>query len=149
MTVRISRLEYQAAAFTLLWGVWLLIGNDTSLDAVAFDYLRGSWERNFPSVPARVSIGFFSVLIGLLYAAAIKINGAGMTWTPLVRVVCCSLNAAFFASVAWSVGVADLWSTGVLTYTFLSMYFAWLFRLNIPRAELALQIIWGRRPWKN
>lgn len=149
MTVRIARLEYQAAALTLAWGCWLLLGNDTSLDAHAFDYLRASWEANFPSVPARVSIGFFSVLIGLLYAAAIKINGQGMAWTPLVRVACCSLNAAFFASVSWSVAVVDPWSTGVLTYAFLSMYFAWLFRLNIPRAEHALEIIWERRPWRN
>lgn len=148
MTVRIARLEYQAAGFTLLWGCWLLAGNETSLDAMAFDYLRGSWESAFPSVPARVSIGFFSVVIGLAYAAAIKINGAGRAWTPLVRVGCCSFNAAFFASVAWSVARADFWSTGVLTYTVLSVYFVWLFRLNLPRAEHAVEVIWGCWPWK-
>lgn len=146
---RNSTLEYQAAAFTIAWGVWLLIGNDTSLDAVAFNYLRQTWESAFPSVPARISIGFSSVLIGLMYAGAVFINGAGMSWTPLVRVGCCASNAAFFASFAWSIAVADPWSTGVLTYSVLSIYFTWLFRLNLPRAEHAVEILWGRRPWKH
>lgn len=148
MTVRTYTLEYQAALFTAGWGLWLLIGGEQTIDALAFEQLRSSWGAVFPSVPVHVSVGGFSLITAICYAAAIKINGAGLVWTPFVRMVACALNAAFFASIAASIAQIDQWSTGVFTYLVISLYFSWLFFRNVPRAEQSISIMWERRWWK-
>lgn len=142
-----STLEYRAASFTILWGVWLLCGNETSLDAMAFTVLRETWQSAFPG-PVNISVGLTAVLTGVLYIVAIAINGKGATWTPITRLLCSGFNVAFFATVSFSIARVDFWSPGTLTYAAIACGFFTLFTYNTKRVEQSFSLIKGRIKWK-
>ncbi len=148
-TIKLSTLEYRASAFSALWGVWLLLGNDTSLDAVAFQELVATWVDLIPGASARISLGVTSLIIGLVYLAAVRINGLGMLWTPAFRLIACGFNSALFFSVAWSIAQVDPHSPGVFAYMAISLAFANICLRNVRRFEISILIMLERIRGRN
>lgn len=146
MMTKNSTLENRGAIFTVVWGLWLFLGNSTSLDATAFAYLREVWT--WGDIEARYTLSVTAMLVGVSYMASIKINGAAMAWTPIVRLMCAGFNVAFFATIAYSISRVDFFSPGVITYAIISFGFYSLFRENIPRSLTSFSLIWSRLKWK-
>ncbi|MEL6467108.1 MAG: hypothetical protein AAFQ58_19270 [Pseudomonadota bacterium] len=142
ITIKLSTLEYCAAAYTILWASFLLMGNETSLDAVAFSYLRDTWGGDASS--ARVNLGMTGMFVGFAYATAITVNGRGLMWTPIARAACAGFNVALFATLAFSIALVDFWSPGVSTYSSIACVFLGFFLINMPRVEHSLLIMLGR-----
>lgn len=140
-----TSLEYRAAVASIIWGLWLMMGNETTLDAKAFEYLRETWT--FGTLQPRFSLGFTALTFGLIYAGSVRINGHGITWTPIVRMLCSGFNSALFSSVAYSISHSDFWSPGVVAYGIIAAGFFTLFYQNIPRASGSISILWSRFVW--
>lgn len=142
-------LEYRAAVFTMLWGLWLIFGNETSLDATAFSYLKSTVDSvAFHSIPTHISLGIAAFSVGALYIIAIAINGQAILWTPITRLLCAGFNVALFATVAYSIAKVDFWSPGAFTYFAISCGFLSLFIANISRVETSVGLLWRRLNWK-
>ncbi|MEJ6397049.1 hypothetical protein [Yoonia sp. 208BN28-4] len=140
--VPLSVIEYFAAAFIACFGLWVLLwGPDAALSAHAFDELTQSAAR---FGPAWRVIGGGGLLVGAVYGLAIKINGRGAAWTPIVRGVSCVFAVAFLMNLVVSIAQQQPSSTGVYSYGFLTVAYAGLFVANLNRFAHALELIWGR-----
>lgn len=142
---RLSTAEYIAASAVFGWGLWLLYwgADGGSISSLAFDYLRSNVE-SWGLGPAWRVIGVLGMAVGLFYAVAIKINGAGMMWTPIVRGTACVATVVFFANLSYSINQVQPSSTGVFSYAFISGLYAALFVANLDRFAMSLVLIWER-----
>lgn len=149
MLIKTSSVEYFAAIYTFLWGVWALIGNSTTFDAMAFTILREGALSYAPNIPPHVTIGLFGILVGGLYFVAIYINGRGAMWTPFIRMGCAAANVIFFASISVGIASVDPLSPGVYTYAKIAIAFLIIFIWNFERTERALKIIGSKARWSS
>lgn len=139
--IKLSTVEYCAAAAVIGFGLWVLFwGPDASLSAAAFAELRSNVNALGLGKPYR-TVGLSAIIIGALYAVAIKINGDGMYWTPIVRGGACVLVVIFLANLSWSIDKIQQSSTGVFVYGILAAAFFGLFLANLDRIAHALILI--------
>lgn len=142
--VRLATIEYFAAAAVFGWGLWLLVwGSDSAISSAAFAYLRASVE-GWGLGPAWRVLGLLGMASGVLYGVAIKINGAGMMWTPIVRGTTCVGAAIFYVNLVYSIMQVQPSSTGVYSYATISVFYACLFVANLDRFAVSLVLIWER-----
>lgn len=142
--VRLATIEYFAAAAVFGWGLWLLVwGSDSAISSAAFAYLRASVE-GWGFGPAWRVLGLLGMASGVLYAIAVKINGAGMMWTPIVRGTTCVGAVIFYANLVYSIMQVQPSSTGVYSYATISVFYACLFVANLDRFAVSLVLIWER-----
>lgn len=132
-----AALEYIAALGTVCFGAWLLAGDDTSLDAHAFAHIRRVW--GWFGFDPRVVLGAVSLTLGLIYAAAVYVNGRGMWWTPLARTACAGFNVVLYASFAYSIATVDVFSTGVSTYSYRAFLSLLLFGWGLDVAAYSVE----------
>lgn len=146
LTIRLSTIEHWAAAFTTLWGLWVLSwGPGQAIGAAAFADLRASISV-FGGQPWQV-VGLGGLLIGTIWNVAIYINGRGIMWTPIVRCFAASLNVLFFAHVARSIILAQPSSTGVFTYAAVALIYTSLVAMNASRAAHSFSLLVRSASW--
>lgn len=142
--IRLSSVEYFAAALIFGWGLWVLAwGPNAAISAAAFDILRASVEHWGLGPPWR-TLGLSSMFVGAIYGLAITINGHGMMWTPIARGSSCVAAVVFLVNLSVTIMQQQPSSTGVLIYMGIAIGYAILFILNLDRFAMSLELIWGR-----
>ena len=140
--VSLAWIEYFAACGIFSWGFWTYSwGPDEALSAAAFDGLRAS-VTSWGLGPAWVVLGLAGMILGAAYACAVKVNGHGMYWTPLVRGASCISAVVFLAHLAISIVGNQPSSTGVFTYSFIAIVYFAIFLANLDRIATSSRLIW-------